>query len=323
MEANTSEMEFDKLEMDLIGLDGSKSRFRKSHGIVVVFIVWVLMCLQTLVCLCPIFCGTSLWMSHIDFKLEDAEGSLWFMAMQESLSLLSSLSNDIHGLSVIDERAVASISKNKYTFDFASWCRSNSHTKSAVCYRGPGLDVITSFITDFGAQVGEFGNSEDPNQLGMNLANTYIKAITELDEVYVHTIRANEKTTIDMEKLKLVHQLKKSRTVGHAMWILKTIHGTSVASICAYKFAPIIKRFSFYNNVKCRGRLTGLIFAVSLLIVCQLCTFVIVVTESLFAAILNTHLAPYGVCLVHGPAFFLLLLEFMLGALVTYHIIIY
>lgn len=295
--------------------------FRKNQTIFILFISWAVVCLHTLVCLCPNLYGTSLWMSHFTFKLEDARGSLWLAEMEETLSILSSLSNDIHGQSAIDERTIKSISRNKYTFDFATWCRSNHQAKLEVCYRGCGLDVISSFVRDFGTQLGELGNSADPGQLGVYLANTYMKTINELDEVFVRTKRANKKTVIDMDKLKLVHQLKKSHTIGGVMWILKMIHGASFIAICIYKLSQIGKISIFYK-VGC-NKLAVVVFSVTLITVCQLCTFAIVVTETFFAAILNPHLQPYGVRLVHGPAYFLFLLEMMLGAIVTHQVIVY
>lgn len=293
--------------------------FRRNNAILGLFIAWAIMCLQTLVCLCPTFYGTSLWMSHVIFTMDDARGSLWLTAMEDTLSIFSSLSNDIHGRSTLDERTVGSISTNEYTFDFASWCRSNHHVSSVVCYRGAGLDFITSFVTDFGTQLGELGNSENPTQLGVHLANTYSKTINELDEVYVHHKIANEKTNFDMEKLKLVHQLKRLHTFGHVMWILKVIHGASFVAFSGYKLSVIVKLTMFHKFG--HSKLTVVVLAVSLVIICQLCTFAIIITETVFAAILNSHFHPYGVRLVHGPAYFVFLLELVLGAFVTYHLV--
>lgn len=294
--------------------------FRKNHAILGMFIAWAILCLHTMVCLCPIFYGSSLWMSHLIFKLDEARGSLWLTAMEDTLSIFSSLSNDIHGHSALDERTVGSISTNEYTFDFASWCRSNHHVSSVVCYRGAGLDLITSFVTDFGTQLGEFGNSENPSQLGVHLANTYSKAINELDKVYVHTKKANETTNIDMDKLKLVHQLKKLHTFGHVMWLLKVIHGASFVALCGYKLSPIVKLPMFHKFG--RSKLAIVVLAVSLITICQLCTFAIIITETVFAAILNSHIHPYDVGLVHGPAYVVFLLELGLGAIVTYHLVV-
>lgn len=249
-------------------------------------------------------------MSHLDLTLEEAHGLQWLATLEDGLQLFSYFSTDLQGKSAIQNSP--SISRNKYTFDFASWCRKNVEANSVVCHRGLGLDLVSSFVTDFGAQVGEYGNSKDPNKLGEQLVQTYVKTINDLDKIYIQAKENQTSTDLSFEKLKLIHQLKKSHTVGLLMWIVKVVHSCSVTLLLAFKAA------SKSRTVVVRNRTTALITLEIGLVLCELCTFSIMVCEILFAAILNSRLSTYGIHLRLGTAHLGFVLELILGAVVGF-----
>lgn len=297
-----------------IELDVVKSTAWRKYALIVTLVVWVVVSLQTLVCLCPILYGTSMWMPVVKLHLEEAKGSQWLNALEESLHLFASISNDLNGHTTFHDNRLASVSSNRYTFDFASWCRQNSAAKSVVCYRGNGLDIISSFVIDFGAQVGELGNSEDPTLFGRDLEATYRKTIEDIDNLYI-TSKESGDSDIDFDRLKTIHHLRKSRTIGYALWILKVIHVNMAIIFLGLKFTSIISHFG--NTF----RFMALLLSVH--VVCQLCTFSIVLCEAVFAAIINSQLFSYGVHLQFGLAYYILMVEFTMGALLVYQTICY
>lgn len=284
-----------------------------NHQQLVIFIAWISMCFVTALCLCPLFYGSSLWMSHLRMTLDEAEGLQWLSTLEDGLQVFSYFSTDLQGQATI--HSSPTISGNRYTFDLASWCRGNNEARSVMCYRGLGIDLVSSFVTDFGAQVGEFGNSKDPNKLGEQLAHTYLKTISELDDIFVRAKETNSTADLDIEKLKLIHQLKKSHTIGFLMWVVKVVQTCFVLVLVAFKITTDLRTKSIKN------KFLVVVFVESIIVFCQLCTFSIIVSEAVFAAILNSRLANFGVHLRPGPAYIVFSIELVLGAVVAYQAI--
>lgn len=273
--------------------------------------LWIVVSIQTLVCLCPIFYGTSLYMPQISLTLENARGSPWLSALEESLHLFSAISSDLNGHTT---SRMPDISSNVYKFDFGSWCRRNRQSNSVVCSRGRGLDIVSNFVMDFGTQLGELGNADNPSEFGKHLATVYQKSIDDLDSIYVNAAKnlpEHLDEDIDMDKLRIVHQLKKSRKLGLAMWILRLIN---CACMAVYIKAKFWSKTAFVGPA-CTP-LIAMVVSTTLVVVCELCTFSIVVTEAVFGAVLNAQLRGYGVHIRYGMGYMMCLMELVAGALV-------
>lgn len=296
-----------------------KSRYFNLN-IAAAWCIWVIVCSLILLCILPLLFGTSLWMTHIRLVLEPASNFEWTKTIDEGLELFSFFSSDLSGISRHRSKAdFASISTNTYTFDFASWCRKNSDKKFVVCYRGEGLNIVSAFVTDIGAQIAEVGHSDDPRLFGVSLSLTYRRIIKELDGVF-HSPNTSSNSDLDMQKLRIVHvlhvfenlgQFLLNLRMGHAvlMVIISVIIWTreilAVRQIIPFFYYSLAINWTIYFLLTCSGLLSCCFFSSEVMLVCRL----------------NMALIQHGIHLRLGPGNILLLGETILGILLTFTII--
>ena len=278
-------------------------------NIVAAWVFWFILSSLILLCILPRVFGTSLWMSHIDLYFKPSSELEWTRTVDEGLELFSLFTNDLAGTKQSRSRSkFASISTNIYTFDFASWCRKNSNQKSVVCYRGDGMNIVSAFVTDFGSQVADIGNLEDPRLFGQSLAQTYRDIVNDLDRIF-HQPKGNKGTLdLDMDKLKIVHRLHVFENMGRTLMTLRIVHILLMCivsltvwtrEILAVNNAPV---FFKYNIFMC-----WTIYVV--LNSCTLLSFCFFSSETVLITRLNAELTNHGVRLVQGPGNILLLVE--------------
>lgn len=288
-----------------------------NFNVVAAWCGWVIICSLILLCILPLLFGTSLWMTHIRLALEPASDLEWTKTIDESLELFSLFSSDLSGISRHHSKGdFASISTNTYTFDFASWCRKNSDKKSVVCYRGEGLNIVSAFVTDIGAQIAEVGHSDDPRLFGESLSLTYRRIIKELDEVF-HFPENSSSFDLDMRKLRIVHILHVFENLGQSLLSMRVGHAILMIVSSIFIWTREILAARHINPLfHCNLVISWTIYVLVTIAVLLSCCFFS--SELILVCRLNTALKEQGIHLKLGPGNFLLLAETFLGVLLTF-----
>lgn len=295
--------------------------FFKRHGAMCFWFLWVVSCFTTLVCLLPGVTNTAMWLPHLHLHIDKTYNLSWVSCLDEGLQIISYYATDLNGISR-DEYNLETFSQNYHHFDFASWCRESPHTSDLACYRGNGLDIISSLVADIGTQVGEAGGVKNPVGFGFSLAKTFGSVISDIDQVYHATrnitglmavfgfrdLAAAPFPPMDVDKLAAVHRLFATMKFGRAMKILKVVHTAGLFILCIAVTLNMWKGDSLG-----RRKVWAVAFILSLMILCEICTFAICASETLFINKLSAAFRHYGIIFTMGCGYSFLAVEFLLG----------
>lgn len=288
-----------------------------NFNVVAAWCGWIIISSIILLCILPLLFGTSLWLAHISLALEPASDLEWTKTIDEGIELFSLFSSDLSGVSRHHTNTdFASISTNTYTFDFSSWCRKISDRKSVVCYRGEGLNIVSAFVTDIGAQIAEVGRSEDPRLFGQSLSLTYRRIIKELDQVF-HFPERSSNLDLDMSKLRIVHILHVYENLGQSLLTMRVGHAILMlfVSMVIWSREVLMVRniaVAYRCNLALRWIILVLLSGSVLLSCCFFSSELILVFR------LNAALKEHGIHLSLGPGNILMLGETFMGIVLTF-----
>lgn len=107
-------------------------------------------------------------------------------AVQEGLKFVTYLSNDLNiyiNETILDSnlQVVDSLFDNsEYYFNVFGFCRKDQFGEKVGCFVGEGVNIVASFIQDFGHQLGNLTKQPDPRVTSNRCVSVYYTAIDQL-----------------------------------------------------------------------------------------------------------------------------------------------